>query len=63
MKPTDFMNNHLVIDTSMDELIFPEGISHGLNVINPQIHNDYYHYDHNHNDFPEIDIEEFRSHI
>lgn len=63
IKPTDFENNYLVIDTSMDEPIFPEGITHGLNVLRTKAYYDYHPYDQDYSEFPEIDIDEFKSHI
>jgi hypothetical protein len=61
VKPDSCEDDFLIIDASLDPSIFPEGISPGLNVLSPE-EQGYYEED-GYDDYPEIDLNEFRDHI
>lgn len=61
VKPDAYEDDFLVIDASTDYSIFPPGISHGFNVLAPDEKG--YYDDYGYDDYPEIDINEFRDHI
>lgn len=51
----------LVIDGALDMSIFPPEISHGINALSPEDHDSFSIDDFD--DYPQIDINEFRDHI
>jgi hypothetical protein len=61
VKPDAYEDDFLIIDASLDHSIFPASISHGFNVLTPDEKG--YYDDNGYDDYPEIDINEFRDHI